>query len=110
LHNFADLTVEFDYIQMIAGKYLNYGYYRECLDCCSKVVSRYESFAVPMDYPSFFQFLFTLYVASYYADRTNAPEVLRRLRLLIDTIPTCKDIYLANQGFYDAQFSFVQAI
>ena len=107
LHNFAEPTEGFDYIQMIAGKYLNYGYYRECLDCCSKVVSRYECFEVPMDYPCFFQFLFTLYVASYYADRSNAPAILARLRFLIDTIPPCKDIYLSNQGFYDAQFSFV---
>jgi hypothetical protein len=107
LHNFADPSVGFDYIQMIATKYLNYQYYKECIDCCSKVIARYENFEVSINYQHWFQFLFTLYVASYYADRENAPAVLSRLRSLIELIPACKEIYQSNQGFYDSQFSFV---
>ena len=127
LNNFASPTEGFDYIQMIANKYLNHRYYRECLDCCSKVIQHFQDYEdvmisqgkmseglIPqrgmsegLNYPIYFNFLFVKYVASYYIDRDNAPTILASIRTLIDQNPSCKEIYLSNQGFYDIQFSFV---
>lgn len=114
LNNFASPPTQgLDYIYtIIATKYLTHRYYRECLDCCTSVLSSSvlssSIFQVEgRNYPLLFHFMFLQYVASYYADRDNAPNILSRLRTLIDTIPSCNEIYTSNQPFYDAQFGFV---
>jgi hypothetical protein len=106
LNNFANLSIGIDYILEISNRYLNYGYNKECVDCCSKVIQLYDNFDIEMNYNFYFKYLFNMYVSTFYLDREKAKLIVKNIFKLINTTPIMETIYLSNKSFYDAQFCY----
>jgi hypothetical protein len=104
LNNFININVGLEYILNISNMYLMYKYYRECIDCCSKVIKRYENYDIEMNYGIYFNFLLNLYIALYYFDKNESKELVLKIKNLIEINPYIKKIYSLNQDFYESQF------
>ena len=106
LNNFIHINVGLNYVLYISNNYLNHGYYKECIDCCSKALKRYESFEIEIDYEIYFKFLFNLFVSLYYFDNRKAKDQVIKIKSLIETNPYVNKIYNLNKDFYDSQFKY----
>ena len=106
LNNFANLSIGIDYILEISNRYLNYGYNKECVDCCSKVIKLYDNFDIEMNYKFYFNYLFNMYISMFYLDREKAKLIVTKIFEIINTTPIMESIYLSNKCFYDSQFSY----
>jgi len=106
LNNFINITVGVDYIKHIANKYMNMGYYKECIDCCDKVISQFENYNIEINYSFYFDFLFYKYVSMYYYDRNNIKMFFNHIKKLINEIPLLENEYNKNKSFYDEQFKY----
>jgi hypothetical protein len=106
LNNFINITTGFSYILHITNSYLSYGYYKECSECCVKVINQYDNFEIEMDYEYYFKFLFNYYISEFYLDKNKAKEIIVKINKLINKYPEMNSIYLSNKIFYDEQFKF----
>jgi hypothetical protein len=108
LNNFMNITIGMEYLFNVTNLYLSYGYYKECIECCEKIIYQYENFEIEIDYSFYFKFLFNSYVSYFYTDRTKAFETVIKMKNLIKEQPKINDVYISNKDFYDKQFSFCQ--
>jgi tetratricopeptide (TPR) repeat protein len=104
LNNFNNINVGFDYINYIANRYMSMGFYKECIDCCSKVISQYEIFNTEINYNLYFNFLFYKYISLFYYDNNQAKQFVRHIMNLIQDNELIKLEYYKNKQFYDQQF------
>jgi len=107
LNNFININVGLNYVLYISNNYLNHGYYKECIDCCSKALKQYENYEIEIDYELYFKFLFNLFVSLYYFDKPKAKPLVVKIKTLIETNPYINKIYKSNQDFYEKQFNTV---
>lgn len=107
LNNFININVGLNYVLYISNNYLNHGYYKECVDCCSKALERYESYAIEIDYEIYFNFLFNLFVALFYYDNIKAKDQVIKIKNLIEINPYINNIYSLNKNFYENQFNHI---
>jgi hypothetical protein len=106
LNNFLNITTGLNYVKYIANRYMSMGYYKECIDCCSKVIYQYENYNIEISYDLYFDFLFYNYVSLFYYDNNKAKEFVKHILKLINTNPFIKKEYEKNKIFYDNQFKF----
>jgi tetratricopeptide (TPR) repeat protein len=106
LNNFIKISVGFSYILNIAKNYLNYGYHKECVDCCVKMINLYENYEIEMNYDYYFSFLFNYYVSTFYLNKDQAKLIVLKIKYLTKVNPYFNNVYLSNKEFYDAQFKF----
>lgn len=107
LNNFIKTTVGLNYIlYFIVEKYLNYGYYKECSECCSKIIALYENYEIEMEYNIYYKILFNYYVSSFYLDKEQSKTILLKIKNLIQENPYINNVYMENKLFYDSQFNF----
>ena len=107
LNNFININIGIDYIlNLIIKNYLNYGYYRECYDCCFKILNSIEN-NDEIDYSSYFLILFYSYIALYYFDKQKAKVIKSNILKLIQDNPFINLEYNKNKNFYDCQFKFI---
>jgi tetratricopeptide (TPR) repeat protein len=107
LNNFININVGLEYILNITHSYLSCKYYKECIDCCSKVIKRYENYEIEINYDIYFKFLFNLYIALYYVDKNESRELVIKIKKLIEINPCIKNIYNLQKEFFDSQFKYV---
>lgn len=107
INNFLHIKEGLDYVYMIATQYLHYGYYKECVDCCKKVIQSYENFSTEISYDLYFHFMFTQYIAYYQIDKEHANFYANDFLKKIFTNPLLFNEYKKNKHFYDTQFSLV---
>lgn len=106
LNNFLNITTGLDYVKYIANRYMSMGYHKECIDCCSKVISQYENYNIEISYDLYFDFLFYSYVSLFYYDNNKAKEFVKHILKLTNVNPFIKKEYEKNKLFYDNQFKF----
>jgi hypothetical protein len=107
LNNFVNITTGLDYIKRIANSYMNHGYYKECIDCCTKVIDQYKNYNIEIEYNLYFDFLFFNYISLFYCDKTKAKECFIYTMELIEKNPFINKEYHKNKGFYDNQYKYV---
>jgi tetratricopeptide (TPR) repeat protein len=107
LNNFVNITTGLNYIKNIANSYMNHGYYKECIDCCTKVIEQYEKYNIEIEYNLFFDFLFFNYISLFYYDKTKAKDFFTYTMKLIEKNPFIHNEYHKNKQFYDDQYKFV---
>jgi len=107
LNNFNNINVGLEYILYISNNYLKHRYYKECIDCCSKVINQYENFNIEINYELYFNFLFNLFISFYYYDKNKAKELVIKIRKLIESNPHMYKVYNSNKDFYEQQFCYV---
>ena len=109
LNNFVKQKKDFHYVyHQIVQKYLHFGYYKECIDCCKKLLISYENFEVEINYQLYFNILFSYYISSYYENMNIAKEIAKKIRLLIETNQDIQNIYHQNSSYYDSQLKFCE--
>lgn len=108
LNNFIKITTGFNYLLNISQKYLNYGYTKECVECCEKVINQYDNFEIELNYDLYFKFLFNCYVSSFYLDKNKAKNMCNKIKNLININSQANSIYMSNKDFYDSQFKFIE--
>lgn len=108
LNNFLKPTIGFDYIfNNIIQYYIYFGYYRECYDCCRKLLDQIENFKVDIQYDIYFCILFSYYVSCYYVDQIKTIEIKEYIFDLIKCNPLIEIEYLKNKEYYDIQFNYI---
>jgi tetratricopeptide (TPR) repeat protein len=107
LNNFININVGLEYILNISNTYLMYKYYKECIDCCSKVIKRYENYEIEINYELYLKFLFNLYISLYYVDICEAKKISIKIKKLVETNPYIKNAYNLNIDFYEGQLSYI---
>jgi len=109
LNNFITPTKGYYYInELIIKNYLNYGYHRECYDCCKKLLNEIENYRVEIDYSMYFSILFSFLVATYYYKHNESKELLQHIEKLIEINPYVKREFEKNKDFYSTQFSYIR--
>jgi len=109
LNNFIKQTVGFDYVYYkIIQSYLYFRYYKECMHCCEQLIHSYENTEVEMNYDLYFKILFAYYISSFYENINLAIEIVKKIRLLIQTNTSIKEIYENDKNYYDAQLKFCE--
>lgn len=106
LNNFITITAGIDYIKYIAKSYMEIGYHKECIECCSKIIEQYENYNIEIDYNLYFNFLFLNYVSLFYYDINKAKQFVHHIMELISINSFIKNEYNKNKTFYDNQFKF----
>ena len=100
LNNFIEINEGLPYILYISNNYLNHSYYKECIECCSKVIKQFESFEIEIDYDLYFKFLINLFISFHYYDKNKAKELFIKIQNLIESNPFINKIYNSNKDFY----------
>jgi hypothetical protein len=108
INNFLSINTSENYIYIcIIKNYANYGYNRECYECCKKLITSFENYDIEINYNIYFLTLFQSYIASYYLDKILAKNIVDKILLLINENPYIKLEYNKNKDFYDSQFKYV---
>lgn len=108
LNNFINPRIQYNYIlNKIIRRYQRLGYYKECYECCHKLINEIENFNVQIDYNLYFLILFELYLCTYYYKNDKAKNVKLKILDLISKNPLIKCEYEKNKDFYNKQFSYI---
>lgn len=108
LNNFVKQTEQFEYIYFqIIQKYLHYGYHKECIECCEKLLISIEHDHKQVNDELYFNILFAYYISNYYINYNKAKLIVKQIRSLIELNPSITEIYCKNISFYEQQLSFV---
>lgn len=110
LNNFIRPTKGFLYILMIIRNYLNFRYYRECIDCCKKVLHEFENYNIAMDYNIYFLILFNYYVALAYYNKEEAINIANKIMNLVSINPYIRTEFNKNSNFYKDQLRYMITI
>lgn len=109
LNNFVNQTQQFDYVYFqIITKYLHFGYHKECVYCCEKLLISIENNGILINIELYFNILFSYYISCYYINRERAKLILKQIRNLINSNIDFKNVYLQNNIFYESQFFFCE--
>lgn len=107
LNNFIEPTRNFDYIyNMILNRYLQFGYYKECYDCATRLLNQIESFKVNVSWDLYMKILFTYYVSAYYHKPSECVGIVNHIYSVCEKNPYMKSEFEKNAGFYISQFKY----
>lgn len=106
LNNFINITTGIDYIKNVANLYLSFGYHKECIECCNKIIEQYEKYIIEIDYNLYFDFLFMKYISLFYHNNDEAKEFVKYIMKLMKINPFIRNKYNENVNFYNEQFKF----
>jgi tetratricopeptide (TPR) repeat protein len=106
LNNFLKPTVGFHYILYIIDMYFRIGYYRECFDCCEKLLNEIESHNVEIDYTIYFDTLIQYFKATLnYKGAEIAKQKIFQIRARFFSLPELRQIYMNNYENIEAEFA-----
>jgi len=80
-------------LHLIVYNYLNYGYYRECYDCCKKIIYSIEKLNTPVDNDFYVNILLSYLTATYYYKKDEALQILNKIDTIVTTNNEIKLIY-----------------
>jgi hypothetical protein len=107
LNNYITTTEGLDYIyHFIIKNYLNFGYYRECYDCCKKMIEAIENNKYNIDYSLYIEILFSLYLSSYYYKSDETLNIINYIYELYNNNNLFKIEFDKNKHFYESQFKY----
>ena len=84
---------------MIIRSYLNFRYYRECIDCCKKVLHEFDNYNIAIDYNIYFSILFNYYVALAYYNKEEAVNIANKIMNLVSINPYIRSVFNKNSNF-----------
>lgn len=105
INNFIHPTRNSHYIYyLIIKRYLDFGYNKECYDCCKKVLYSIENQYIPCGFDIYFKILYAYYISSYYHNQTETLTILNNIMDLINTNLNIKIEYEKEKIYYDSMF------
>jgi hypothetical protein len=109
INNFIQPEKNLHYIlNCIIRNYANhYHYYRECYDCCKKVLHAIESFTIKEDYYLWTEVYYYYFFSALYIDREEAIQIVERIYTICETNPYFKRDFDNRRDFYESQFALL---
>jgi hypothetical protein len=108
LNNYFCPTRNLRYVHdQILQKYLQLGYHREAYECSLQVLAALETNLASCEPSLHFSFLFSAYLAAFYADRARARDAVDRLYAACASNPALLAQLNLNRPFYEKQFAYV---
>jgi hypothetical protein len=107
INNFINPTRNIHYIYyLVIKRYLDFGYNKECYDCCKKVLYSIEKLNASCGVDTYFLILFSYYISSFYHKQSETLQILNHIMNLIQTNPNIQAEYEKNKDFYNSQFKY----
>lgn len=107
INNYSHPTCNLSYIYYnLIQKYLNFGYNKECYDCCEKVLYSIEKLNVSCEPFIYFNTLFCYYVSSFYHKQSQSVKIVNHIYDICNNNPIIKSEFNKNKIFYDSQFKY----
>lgn len=107
VNNIIEPTKNLQYVfDMIINRYLQFGYHRECYDCCKKVLHSIDSYNTTCGPLLRMRILFAYYVSAYYYKADEAENIISNIFSLCRINPSIRACYLEKKSFYDEQIAF----
>ena len=81
LHNFITPTTDFIYIYWrVVMRYIELGYWKECVEVCRVLIQQYDNFVVEINYDLYVRLYSAMYVSLLHMDRVEAEQVGHQIR------------------------------
>ena len=80
-------------LHLIVYNYLNYGYYRECYDCCKKIIYSIEQLTTQVDNDFYVNVLLSYLTATYYYKKDESLQILNKINTIVTTNNEIKLVY-----------------
>ena len=109
INNYINPMCNFNYIyNNIIQVYLNFGYNKECYDCCKKVLYSIEKLNVVCDPNVYINILFSYYISSFYHKQNESVKIVNHIYDVCNNNPTIKSEFVKNKNkdFYESQFKY----
>jgi tetratricopeptide (TPR) repeat protein len=101
LNNFSETTRGIDYIERnIIDKYMVFQYYREGIDCCTKILDNIDNYSVYADWPQYFSIMWKCFLFHEYSSHCNTRNFAIRLYKLIEKYPLFRREFARLIGSY----------
>jgi beta-1,4-mannosyl-glycoprotein beta-1,4-N-acetylglucosaminyltransferase len=97
-------------LHLIVYNYLNYGYYRECYDCCKKIIYSIEQLSMPVDNNFYVNVLLSYLIATYYYKKDEALQVLNKIDTIVTTNNEIKLVYDNLKNNYNGIIETVNSL
>jgi hypothetical protein len=109
IDNFIQPQRNFNYIlnNIIRNYANNYQYYRECYDCCEKVLKAIETFTIKDDYYLWTEVYYYYFLSAFYVNREEARLLVSRIRAICDYNPYFKSEFDKRRDFYESKFAML---
>ena len=107
INNYINPTCNLNYIyNNIIQRYLNFGYNKECYDCCKKVLYSIEKLSVDCDANIYINILFSYYVSSFYYNQNESVKIVNHIYDVCNNNPIIRSEFNKNKSFYESQFKY----
>ena len=107
INNYINPTCNLNYIyNNIIQRYLNFGYNKECYDCCKKVLYSIEKLSVDCDANIYINILFSYYVSSFYYNQNESVKIVNHIYDVCNNNPIIISEFNKNKSFYESQFKY----
>jgi hypothetical protein len=111
INNYINPTCNLNYIyNNIIKSYLNFGYNKECYDCCKKVLYSIENLNVSCEPSIYIQILFSYYVSSFYHKQNESVKIVNHIYDVCNNNSIVKSEFDKNKRFYESQFNFCNVL
>lgn len=107
INNFIYPTRNINYIyHCIIRNYLQFGYHRECYDCCKKVLYSIEKLNISCDANIYMSILFSYYVSSFYFIPEESIQIVNHIYDICKKNANVQLEFDKNKDFYLSQFNY----
>lgn len=112
LNNFINPTQNLHYIYyLIINRYLDFQYYRECYDCCQKVLYSIENNIIEYSEELYMNILYAYYFSAYHLDnnyfvndRPSPISIINNIYSICNKNNKMKEEFNKKKIFYEEQF------
>ena len=111
INNIIEPTCNHHYIcYFIVNRYLQFGYYRECFDCCKKVLDSIKSNNINCFPEIHMKILYAYYKSAYFHKPELASEILSNIFSQYLVNPKINSAYRNEKSFYDKEFALCKSL
>jgi hypothetical protein len=95
-----------DYIyHFIIKRYLHFCYYRECFDCCTKLLDGIENYNTNVSGQTYMNILYSYYLSSFCLKKETTECIVSHIYNVCRNNPAVKQAFDNNREFYELQFA-----
>lgn len=106
INNFVNPTYNLHYIYyFIINRYFNYKYYKECYDCCKKVLYSIQNNMIDYSEELYMNILYEYYISAYHLDDTPTIDIVRNIYAICSKNLKMQEEFNKKRELYEEQFS-----
>jgi hypothetical protein len=107
INNIIYSTCNLNYIDnLIIKRYLNFGYHKECYDCCKKVIYGIENLNINYEPDTYISILFSYYISSFYHKYDESLQIINHIYDVCNKNEILMQSFNKKKDFYESQFKY----